>query len=180
MSRQASVARMARAMLMSLALTLVCAAGSGVAVASPPHRAALSLGYGGFTIDEDTAANGGVITLEYERFFSEAMAVRVETGGGYYLADESSYSAHGVVGLSYTLDTLRYLPYVVVGVGAQWFGDERIDPAVGLYVQGGGGLDVRVNKHLAIGAMFRFEAPTVLLRVSYVTLGARVVWRWGR
>lgn len=169
---------MSRVMLASLALVVVCAALSGQSAASPLHRASVSLGYAGFTIDEETSADGGVLNLEYERFFSEAMAVRVAAGGGYFAADENSKAGYGVVGLSYTIDTLRYMPYATVGIGALYLSDERIDPGLDVYIEGGGGLDVLLDDHLAVGVMFRFEAPT-LLRVSYVSVGARVVWRWG-
>ncbi len=153
-----------------------CVSQSAPAAASP-HRAAVSINYGAFTIDEETAPVGGVVNVEYERFFSDAIAFRVGAGGGYFIADENSYTAHGVVGFSYTIDNLKYVPYGTVGLGGLLISDERIDPGLDLYVEGGGGLDIMVDKKLAVGVTFKLEVQ--MSRVAFFTAGARVVYRFG-
>lgn len=161
------------------AITLGCLSFAAPVAASPPrpHRLGVSVNVASFTINEETAPQGGVLALDYEYFFASAFAVRVSAGGGYFSADENSYSAHAVVGMTYALDSLEdYVPWGGVGIGQLWLSDERVDPRRDFYVEGAGGLDVIVNRNLAIGLTVRLEVQ--LSRASYLAGGLRVLWRW--
>jgi len=174
---------MGRLVLGVLGIALVWASQIPNAQASPTHRASLSTSYAGFIIDEDIAPMGGVISAEYEYFFSDAFAVRLGAGGGYFLGEpdeedhNGSYTGHAVIGATYLIDNLKYVPYGTVGIGALSFTDSRIEPGMALFVEGGGGIDVILNRSVAVGLTFKFEAQ--LSRVAFFTAGARVVYRWG-
>jgi hypothetical protein len=141
----------------------------------------VGLGYAGISIPDHTA-NGGDLSLEYERGVTDVVWLRASLGGGLLLdAGSRVESGHGTVGLTYVLDVLRYVPYVTLGAGAIYLRgssvEEDLSDPVQPLIQLGGGLDVLVDRELSYGVYARFES--YLTRTAFFSVGARVSWRWG-
>ena len=126
--------------------------------AGPDDRSlSLSLGYATYAVKEHTP-HGLALAVEYERGFSEAMAVRVAaTGGGYYDGDPSG-SGHLVVGFTYLFDVLKYVPYINGGVGGMVIAGSGMDTEVAPFVEVGVGLEILHSRSFSYGAMVRFES----------------------
>jgi hypothetical protein len=138
-------------------------------------------GYGTYAIPEHTP-DGGVVGLDYERGFSDAMSLRASGGFGLYLLDDDdmgpSYSGHATIGLTYLFDVLKYVPYVNVGVGGIVLAggpveDVRLDALLELGI----GLDILHSRTFSYGVQARLE--TFIQETSFFTAGVRATYRWG-
>ena len=94
---------------------------------------------------------------------------------------QSMTIASGAVGVAYTLDVLRWVPYLGVLGGGYWLGDgatSRTAPGVQLAL----GVDYQCTRHFALGAQLRLHqvfAAEPLGTTSYATTFARAEWTWG-
>lgn len=151
---------------------------AGPARAGEDDRAlSVSLSYGTFSIPDHTP-KGSVLGLDYERGFSEVLAFRASTGGGVYFEDGSrSYSGHLVLGITYLMDVLKYVPYVNAGVGCILLGGGDVDLDLSALLEFGVGLDVLHSRTFSYGAVVRFES--YIQETAFFTAGVRATWRWG-
>jgi hypothetical protein len=147
-------------------------AGANPAAADARGQAvSISLGYGTFSIP-DHSPDGTTLALDYELALGDVVFLRASGGVGVYFGEQRSYSGMGVVGLTYHVDVLRYVPYASVGVGGIAIGGGDIETTVHPLLELGGGLDVRHSTRFAYGVLARFE--TFVQETSFLTVGARV------
>lgn len=152
--------------------------------AAPPRAQAaegentlsLFLGYGTLA-RADQQPSGGVLGLDFERGFSDALAWRLSGGLGTYPGTPLTYSGHLTAGLTYLFDVLKYVPYANLGVGAIAIGGGDLDPEVSALLELGAGLDVLHSRSFSYGVQLRFES--FLEQTSFFTVGVRASWRWG-
>src|SRR5690349_19814135 len=84
------------------------------AISVTPGFAALSVHQG----QHDRDGAGGGLVLDYQRGFSDTWWFRAAAGGALLDVDGTAYEAIGSVGVTYTIDVLRYVPYVGIAAGA--------------------------------------------------------------
>jgi hypothetical protein len=160
-----------------LAAAIVAGTPSGARAGEDDRSLSVSLSYGLYSIP-DHSPSGSVLGLDYERGFSEALSFRASTGAGVYFADEGrSYSGHLVVGITYLLDVLKYVPYVNLGVGGILLGGGGVETDLSALLEMGVGLDVLHSRSFSYGVVVRFES--YIQETSFFTAGARLTWRWG-
>jgi len=154
----------------ALAVPSTAVAGSGEQALS------VTTGFATFT-DGEVRAHGGALGLDYEYRLSDAFSVRGSGAAGGYDADGIAFSGHGVVGLAYAFDVLKYVPFANVGVGALYVAGDGIENGAHPLVEVGGGVDVLHSRRFSYGLVVRFE--TLLQDTSYFTAATRLTWRWG-
>lgn len=160
-----------------VALVLVLAWPSPAGAGEDDRALSLSLSYGSYTLPEHSP-RGSVLGIDYERGFSEVLSFRASTGGGLYLEDGNrSYSGHLVVGITYLMDVLKYVPYINLGLGGIVLGGGGVDTNVNALLEMGIGLDVLHSRTFSYGAVIRFES--YIQETSFFTAGLRMTWRWG-
>lgn len=160
-----------------VALVLVLARPSPAGAGEDDRALSLSLSYGSFSVP-DHNPRGSVLGLDYELGFSEVLSFRASGGGGVYLEDgDRSYSGHLVVGITYLMDVLKYVPYVNLGVGGIVLGGGGMDANVNALLEMGVGLDVLHSRTFSYGAVIRFES--YIQETAFFTAGLRMTWRWG-
>jgi len=162
---------------LGFALALLLAQPSPARAGEDDRALSVSLSYGSYALPDHTP-EGSVLGLDYERGFSEVRSFRASTGGGIYFEDGSrSYSGHLVVGITYLMDVLKYVPYVNLGVGGIVIGGDDMDVDVSALLEMGVGLDVLHSRTFSYGAVVRFES--YIQETSFFTAGLRMTWRWG-
>jgi hypothetical protein len=143
----------------------------------------LGPGYGALSLiqaqDKTVSAQGGTLHLDYRRAINDTMWFRASLGGGLYATDagELGHSAMAVVGITYAVDILRYVPYVDGGVGLMLVGGGEIDGSVKAIVELGGGLDVIESPRWSWGVevhLASFASQTI-----FFTVGPHLTFRWG-
>ncbi len=151
---------------------------AGPASAGEDDRSlSLSLSYATYAIP-DHSPKGAVLGVDYERGFSEALAVRVSGGTGAYYEDSSaSYTGHLVVGMTYLFDVLKYVPYINGGVGGIVIAGGDTDTHFAPLVEVGVGLEILHSRTFSYGAILRFESQ--IKETHFFTGGLRITWRWG-
>ena len=177
MSTAARVANLASA----CAAVLVVAALGARPAAADEGETALSVGlaFARFSIPEHDG-DGGALTIEYERGLSDAFWLRATSTGGVYRGgdqDGTSYTSNAVIGLTYVIDVLRYVPYLHAGVGAIALRGDSVDYELHPLAEIGIGLDILARRGLSYG--FFGRAGTFLDESSFITVGLRLTWRWG-
>jgi hypothetical protein len=124
-----------------------------------------------------TPTAGAALTLSYERGFGDYVSWRVHGAGALYGGGGLAGTFLVTAGLSYRVDVLRYVPYVVVGVGglvrAGGPFENGIEPALEL-AAGVDWLRGRDRSWGLTGALTGFASDTTTL-----TVGVRSTWRWG-
>ena len=158
-------------------------------VGSPPAQASeddrslsVSLMYGRYAIP-GLAPHGGVLGVDFERGFSDALALRVSGGGGTYFGETQSYSGHLTVGVTYLFDVIKYVPYANIGIGGIVLSGgtnedgEAVDTEISGLIELGFGVDVLHSRSFSYGVLLRFES--FVESTAFFTVGARVTWRWG-
>lgn len=162
----------------TVAALLLVLAMAGPSVASEGESAlSVSFGYGTYSVP-DYRPNGGVLGLDYERGFSDALSFRVSGGAGLYYGDgQTTYSGQLTVGMTYLFDVIKYVPYANLGVGGIAIAGGDLDSRLSALVELGVGIDVLHSRTFSYGIQLRFE--TLLQETSFFTAGARATWRWG-
>jgi hypothetical protein len=163
--------------LVALIAVVLVSAAAPAAASDGESALSVSLGYGTYSIP-DTNPHGGVLGVEYERGFSDALSWRVSAGGGgYALNGQLSYSGHLIAGITYLFDVLKYVPYANLGVGGIVIGGGDVDTQVNGLIELGAGLDVLHSRSFSYGVQLRFES--FVSQTSFFTAGVRATWRWG-
>jgi hypothetical protein len=158
-----------------LALT---AAAPGAAGAAEDERAlSLSLGYAAFHLDE-RSPQGAQLGLVFERGVSDAVNLRAAAAAGLH-ADAGSAvgSAQAVLGITYLIDVLKYVPYVSAGAGALFVAGGALDSGLQPMIELGLGLDVLSSRTFSWGLELR--AGAFLEGGGLLSAGVRTSWRWG-
>src|SRR5262245_21889272 len=139
-----------------LALAVVCCSASATALAAEGQsEVSVTASFAALSVDQGTtqrprqhSGNGALLGVDYQHAFGESLWLRVGLGGGLTSVDGSASGVFsGVAGLTYTVDILRYVPYLGLGVG-------------GVLVTGGN-LDTHVDPVLDLAAGIEVqESPT--------------------
>jgi hypothetical protein len=164
--------------LASLVASLGAVLGAAPAHAGDGESAlGLSAVYAGLTIPEHEPEGGGLV-LDYRRGVTDVVWLRGSlTGAALSHEGGTSYLGQGVVGLTYALDILKYVPYVDLGLAATIVGGGGLDREVHPSIEAGVGLDVLVGRSLSWGPVARVAA--FLDDSTLVSLGLRASYRWG-
>jgi hypothetical protein len=180
--------------VLRLALMLLCS--TGVARADfKEWKVAVTPAYSIAYVDSRTA-NGGGGGVEVGFGVTESLTLHASGFLSWHAIDASMTQKAGtlsayasMVGLTYTLDVIRLVPYFdvelgVVGTrGTAGFGDDpqvaksSNDFALGL----GFGMDFLINRHIAAGFVVRYHALlTDITRIPvYLYVGPRISFRFG-
>jgi hypothetical protein len=160
-------------------LLLLCWAGVAAAaegesaISVVPGFAALSVHQG----QHERSGVGGGGLVDYQRSFSDTWWFRAAAGGALLDIDGTAYEAVGTVGVTYTIDVFRYVPYVGVGAGAAVIGGGSVKGEVRPYVELGVGVDVLVGRAWSWGVDVRFSS--FVSQYSTLIAGPKFALRWG-
>jgi len=134
------------------------------------YRGAIRSGYGG----------GGHVVYGLNDTFNAMLELGLTTHGVY--SDRPWLKvASGAVGIGYTLDILRWVPYAGLLVGGYRFSGGVLEKAeVKLGFQFALGLDYALSRSWAIGAQVRYHTfSDDPLSAHYLTTFGRFEYRWG-
>jgi opacity protein-like surface antigen len=158
-------------------------------------KVAITPGYAIGYVDSRTA-NGGGGGVEVGFGITEALTLHASGFLSWHALDKSMTQQAGVmtayasmIGLTYTLDVIRLVPYFdvqlgVVGVrGNASFGDEPkvLKSSDDFALAVGFGIDYLLSRHVAIGFVVRYHALlTDITRIPvYLYVGPRISFRFG-
>jgi hypothetical protein len=190
------VRRRPAAPLVALATCLALAglAGSARAAAGEDEwQVSARLGLG--DVDIDGRAPFGVLAgADLEYGFTDAWAARLSLGTGFHNvnADMKNRLPGGrvrattaLVGVTYTFDVLRLVPYIQTGIGVINFGGAVTRPGTQLDAELGLGADYLITRRWALGSVLQYQFTPANLFGSamefggtsfYFALAARVSW----
>jgi hypothetical protein len=163
-----------------LAVLLAIGLQASPALAGEDDRSlSVGLGYGRFSVPDDIAPHGGVLSFDYEHGFADALSFHASAGGGYYPVGDGApgYGAQASLGLTYLFDVVRYVPYIRLGLGGIVLRAEELDTDVSPLLELGIGMDVLHSRSWSYGIAARFES--FIVDTSFFTAGVRVSYRWG-
>jgi hypothetical protein len=159
----------------------------GLFAASRAHAAAgesavsVSAGLGGFNVtqdNQDISGLGGVVGLDVTYGVADALWLRAAVGGGLYSADgQRTAGGSGSLGVYYAVDVLRYVPYVVAGVGAFVAGGGAVDAKARLTLEIGVGVEVQESRALSWGIEARLAS--FASQATVFTVGPRISFKFG-
>jgi len=161
-----------------LVLTVLTALTARPSAPRADEERALSLGLSFATLGVERFEDQGLLVgLDYEHGLSETLSLRLGGGAGWYPKGDGSQSGHGLVGIRYAFDVIRYVPYVNLGAGALvLFGNER-ETALKPLLEVGVGVDRLLGRDWSYGIHVRFAS--FLADVGFFTAGLRATYRWG-
>ena len=165
---------------------LLCALPLPALAAEGEQGLSVSAGYANLSIpqdpeggsDDELGVHGGMAQLDYERGLSDTFWVRGSLSGGVYDGPVNlAYSGTLVADLVYRFDVIRYVPYLMAGVGGVTGFGEGVDTKFLPVLELGVGLDVLESRDFSWGLEARWDASYSFAR--YLTVGAKASWRWG-
>lgn len=128
--------------------------------------------------EEMLRPTGGLaLAVTYERGFSDYASWRIHGAGALHAGGGLAGTGLVTVGLSYRVDVLRYVPYVIVGVGGLVRAGGPFTTGIEPALEVGGGVDWLRGRDRSWGvhaAVTGFAADT-----TTVQIGLRTTWRWG-
>lgn len=175
-------------MRLAIALLLVALVLSPLPAAAVEGEQVLSVcaGYANLSIPQDAGdgserdlgMHGGMVQVDYERGLSETWSLRGSLSGGLYDGPVNlAYSGALVADLLYRFDVIRYVPYLMGGVGLVSAFGEGVDTRYLPVVELGLGLDVLESREFSWGIEARWDTSYSFAR--YLTVGMKASWRWG-
>jgi hypothetical protein len=126
---------------------------------------------------ENIDAVGGAMLVEYEHGVTDTLWIRGAVAGGAYGAGGLGYSASGVLGITYAIDILKYVPYINLGVGAIHLRGGSLDTDTKMFIELGVGLDILRSRSFSYGVVARFDS--FASELAFFMAGLRATWRWG-
>jgi hypothetical protein len=189
-------ARDSRALAIGAWLALAAATWAAPARAAPGEdewQLSARLGLGDVHVDGRSPLGvlGGA-DLEYG--FSDAWAGRLSIGSGFHPVDAdiknhlpggTARTTFAVLGVTYTFDVLRLVPYLQTGVGVINFGGAVVKPGTAFDAELGLGADYLVTRRWAVGGVLQYQFTPAQLFGSpmdfggtsfYFSASARVSW----
>jgi opacity protein-like surface antigen len=159
---------------------------------------AMTPGYSLVYVDGRSPSGGGG-GFEVGYGLTEALSLRASGFLSWHAAEQTKTSPGGtigafsaMVGLNYTLDVIRLVPYFDVGIGLlgvrgdAGFHDSAVSNLVvpsstAFGIELGFGIDYLLTRHVALGALVRYHAfLTDITRIPvYLYVGPRVSFRFG-
>jgi len=169
--------------------------------AAPAHAApgedewqvSARLGLGDVDVD-GRAPLGAIGGAELEYGFSDAWAARLLAGSGFHPVDVdlknhlpggTARTTFALVGVTYTFDVLRLVPYIQTGLGVINFGGAVVKPGTAFDAELGLGADYLVTRRWAVGGVLQYQFTPAQLFGSpmdfggtsfYFALSARISW----
>jgi hypothetical protein len=130
------------------------------------------------TDHDSITAQGVQATSDYEYGWNDTLWLRASVSGGYFsVPDGSAWSTGGIVGITYALDVLRYVPFVHAGVGALVIGGDGLFTEIRPVVELGVGLTVLEGRTFSWGVVAHFDGT--YSKALFFSIGPRLAWRWG-
>jgi hypothetical protein len=167
----------------SLTLVLVALVLGATAARADEGEWALSgcPSFGTFGVNQggkQLTASGGLLNVDLEHGVTDSLWIRATLGGGVYAGPSgTSWNGTATAGITYTIDILRYVPYVNLGLGVMALGGGGFDTQAKLLIELGAGLDIIESTKWSWGVALRFDS--FASSVAYFTVGPRISWRWG-
>ena len=130
--------------------------------------------------------------LEYG--FNDAWAGRLSIGGGFHPVDAdlksqlpggTARTTFALVGVTYTFDVLRLVPFIQTGIGVINFGGAVVKPGTAFDAELGLGADYLLTRRWAMGGVLQYQFTPAQLFGSpmdfggtsfYVSASARISW----
>jgi len=169
--------------------------------ARPAHAAAgedewqVSARLGVGDVDVDGRAPLGVLAgADLEYGFTDAWAARLSLGTGFHHVDADMKNmlpggrvraSTALIGITYTFDVLRLVPYIQTGLGVINFSGAVTNPGLKLDAELGAGADYLLTRRWALGAVLQYQFTPAQLFGSamefggtsfYFALAARISW----
>ena len=186
------------------AVPLLSAVGAVLALATGAPRARAAAGEDEWQVsarlglgDVDLGGHaplGGVAGVDLEYGLSDAWAVRGALGTGLHPVDArpkdqvpggTARTTTALIGVTYTFDVLRLVPYVQTGVGVINFAGAVKSPGTALDAELGLGADYLLTRRWALGGVLQYQFTPAQLFGSpmdfggtsfYFALAARISW----
>ncbi|MSP17256.1 MAG: hypothetical protein EXR73_11735 [Myxococcales bacterium] len=126
----------------------------------------------------ELALTGGALGLTFQRGWGDTLLFRAAVAGGLHAApDGLARAGSAVIGITYVIDILRYVPTIDLGVGVLVASGPGLDTAAHPILELGLGFDVLESRSLSWGVAVHYDAFASPAR-SF-TIGPRLSWRWG-
>jgi len=161
-------------------LVLGLFAASRVHAAAGESAVSVGAGFGSFNVtqDDDISGAGGVVTLDFTYGVADAFWLRAALGTGLYSADgQRTTGGTGTLGVYYAVDVLRYVPYVVAGVGAFVAGGGAIDTKARVILEIGVGVEAQESRAFSWGIEARLAS--FASQATVFTVGPRISFKFG-
>ncbi len=161
---------------------LVLAAWAAPAQAAPGEdewQLSARLGLGDLDVDgrKPLGVLGGA-DLEYG--FNDAWAARLSLGSGFHPVDAdlknhlpggTARTTFALVGVTYTFDVLRLVPFIQTGVGVINFGGAVVKPGTAFDAELGLGADYLMTRHWSVGGVLQYQFTPAQLFGSPMDFG---------
>lgn len=177
----------ARCVVAAVATSALLLLPAGARAAEGEKAFSLGLDYSAWNVEQpdhpgtdhdSITAQGVQATADYEYGWNDTLWLRASASGGYFSVPEgSAWSTGGVVGITYALDVLRYVPFVHAGVGALVIGGDGLFTEVRPVVELGVGLTVLESRTFSWGVVAHFDGT--YSKAIFFSIGPRLAWRWG-
>jgi hypothetical protein len=141
----------------------------------------LSARAGAAALDVDGRAPiGATAGLDLEYGINDAWAARLSVGAGFHPvdADPKNHLPGGTVrttsallGMTYTFDVLRLVPYLQMGVGVINFGGAVVTPGTAFDAELGLGADYLLTRRWAVGGVLQYQFTPAQLFGSPMDFG---------
>ena len=173
----------------------LAATATGARAAAGEDEWQLSARLGVATLDVDGRSPLGTLAgAEVEYGITDAWALRLSVGSGFHPVDAvakthlpggTARTNMALAGVTYTVDVLRLVPYLEVGIGVINFGGAVLTPGTTLDAELGIGADYLVTRHWALGGLLSYQFTPAQLFGSpmdfggtsfYFAASARVSW----
>jgi hypothetical protein len=178
---------------------LAAARGASAAAGEEEWQVSVRAGVGALDVD-GRSPFGGAFGVDVEYGFTDAWAARLSATVGFNPVDAQKMDMEknipalpggtvrttaAVVGVTYTFDVLRLVPYIETGIGVINFGGAVQTPGTTLDAELGLGADYLLTHHLALGAVLQYQFTPVQLFGSpmdfggtsfYFAASARMSW----
>lgn len=190
------VRRRSAAPLLALGTCLALGAVTGRAQAAAGEdewQVSARLGLG--DVDVDGRAPLGVLAgADFEYGFTDAWAARLSLGTGFHNVDADPKktlpggrvrASTALIGVTYTFDVLRLVPFIQTGIGVITFAGAVTNPGTQLDAEVGLGADYLLTRRWALGGVFQYQfTPGQLFGSAmefggtsfYFALSARLSW----
>jgi hypothetical protein len=152
---------------------------SGAAAGEDEWQVSARLGLG--DVDVDSRAPLGAVTgLDVEYGLTDAWAVRLSGSAGFHPVDARAMdhapggqvrTSTALIGLTYTFDVLRLVPYAETGIGIINFAGAVKSPGTGFDAELGLGADYLLTRRWALGGVLQYQFTPMQLFGSAMDFG---------
>jgi opacity protein-like surface antigen len=164
---------------------LAAARGASAAAGEEEWQVSVRAGVGALDVD-GRSPFGGAFGVDVEYGFTDAWAARLSATVGFNPVDAQKMDMEknipalpggtvrttaAVVGVTYTFDVLRLVPYIETGIGVLNFAGAVTKPTTTLSAELGLGADYLVTKRWAVGGILQYQFTPIELFGSAMDFG---------